>query len=186
MDVEDKEFDNITIVRSVVSTRNMGFLPGSIEEKSRVFEAPYIDAVNQLYGRGDAYEILKRKGVINFMTTSFVRGITLDNSIVIIDEFQNMDSGELHSLLTRLGDHSRLIICGDVGQDDLTSERYNEKSGAADIISILQRMDCIEFIEFDADDIVRSGFVKDYIIAKNEFENGFSRRGISEVDLQSI
>lgn len=169
-DIDDNMYDRITIVRSVVATRDMGFLPGSVEEKASVFELPYIGAVNELYGRGDAYDILKKKKVIEFSTTSFIRGITLDNTVVIIDEFQNMSSQELHSIITRLGENSRLIICGDVGQDDLTSERYNEKSGAAEMIRILQSMDCISIIEFNVDDIVRSGFVKSYIIAKNKLE----------------
>ena len=170
-DLEDNLYDNITIVRSVVATRDMGFLPGSVEEKSKVFEVPYISAVNELYGRGDAYEILKRKKSIEFTTTSFIRGITLDNSVIIIDEFQNMDSQELHSIITRIGENSRIIICGDIGQDDLTSERYNEKSGAADVINILRMMDCVSIVEFNVDDIVRSGFVKDYIIAKDAYES---------------
>jgi len=182
MDIEDDIFDSVTIVRSTVSSRNMGFLPGSPAEKAASYEKPYIDAVNELYGRGDAYEILKRKNKINFTTTSFLRGITLDRTIVIIDEFQNMDSGELHTILTRLGDDTRLFISGDMGQDDLTSERYSEKSGAPEIIRILKRMKCISFIGFEVDDIVRSGFVRDYIIAKNEIETGKSNNVISLLD----
>jgi phosphate starvation-inducible PhoH-like protein len=157
----------IFIVRSVVPTRDMGFLPGNQKEKARVYEAPYYTICNELFGRGDAYETLKSKNVIEFITSSFIRGITLDNSIVIVDEAQNMSAMELHSIMTRVGQNTKIIFCGDTRQDDLTSERKKEESGLTQFMRILQRMDAFDFVEFNEEDIVRSDLVKEYIITRN-------------------
>ena len=157
----------IFIVRSVVPTRDMGFLPGNQKEKARVYEAPYYTICNELFGRGDAYETLKSKNVVEFITSSFIRGITLDNSIVIVDEAQNMSAMELHSIMTRVGQNTKIIFCGDTRQDDLTSERKKEESGLTQFMRILQRMESFEFIEFIEEDIVRSDLVKEYIITRN-------------------
>lgn len=157
----------IFIVRSVVPTRDMGFLPGNQKEKARAYEAPYFTICNELFGRGDAYETLKSKNIIEFITTSFVRGITLDNSIVIVDECQNMAAMELHSVMTRIGQNTKILFCGDTRQDDLTSERKKEESGLAEFMKILKRMKSFDFIEFGENDIVRSDLVKEYIITRN-------------------
>lgn len=158
----------IYIVRSVVPTRDMGFLPGNQKEKSRVYEAPYYTICNELFGRGDAYETFKAKNIVEFITTSFIRGITLDNCIVIVDECQNMSGMELHSIMTRVGENCKIIFCGDTRQDDLTSVRKKEESGLSEFMRILKRMDSFEFIEFLEQDIVRSDLVKEYIITRNE------------------
>jgi phosphate starvation-inducible protein PhoH len=157
----------VIIVRSVVPTRDMGFLPGNQKEKARAYESPYYSICNELFGRGDAYETLKSKGIIDFITTSFVRGITLDNCIVIVDEAQNMASMELHSVMTRIGQNCKVIFCGDTRQDDLTSERKKEESGLSQFMRILKRMNSFDFIEFGEEDIVRSDLVKEYIITRN-------------------
>lgn len=157
----------IFIVRSVVPTRDMGFLPGNQKEKARAYEAPYFTICNELFGRGDAYETLKSKNVIEFITTSFIRGITLDNSVVIVDECQNMAAMELHSVMTRIGQNTKIMFCGDTRQDDLTSERKKEESGLSEFMRILKRMKSFDFIEFGEDDIVRSDLVKEYIITRN-------------------
>ena len=120
-----------------------------------------------MFGRGDAYETLKSKGIIDFITTSFVRGITLDNCIVIVDEAQNMAAMELHSVMTRIGQNCKVIFCGDTRQDDLTSERKKEESGLSQFMRILKRMNSFDFIEFGEEDIVRSDLVKEYIITRN-------------------
>lgn len=158
----------IYIVRSVVPTRDMGFLPGNQKEKARAYESPYYSICNELFGRGDAYETLKSKNIIEFITTSFIRGITLDNCIVIVDESQNMASMELHSVMTRIGQNCSIIFCGDTRQDDLTSERKKELSGLAEFMPILRRMKSFKFIEFGEEDIVRSELVKEYIITRNK------------------
>jgi phosphate starvation-inducible protein PhoH len=157
----------IFIVRSVVPSRDMGFLPGNQKEKSKVYEAPYYTIANELFGRGDAYDTLKNKNVIEFITSSFIRGITLDNSIVIVDECQNMSAMELHSIMTRVGQNTKIIFCGDTRQDDLTSERKKETSGLGEFMRILKNMDAFEFVEFGEQDIVRSDLVKEYIITRN-------------------
>jgi phosphate starvation-inducible protein PhoH len=168
-DMEDKVdgVKKVVIVRSVVPTRDMGFLPGNSKEKSRVYEAPYYSIANELYGRGDAYDILKGKNQIEFITTSFIRGITLDNCVVIVDEAQNMGDMELHSIMTRIGQNTKIIFCGDTRQDDLTSERFHEESGLSKFSKIIREMPQFEFVEFTVDDIVRSDIVKDYIITRD-------------------
>lgn len=159
------KFQKIVIVRSAVQTRDIGFMPGSLAEKISFFEVPYKDIVNDLCGRGDAYEVLKQKGIIEFMCTSFVRGLTMDNSIIIVDEAQNNTGHELDSVITRVGDNSKIIFCGDFYQSDL---KGRDKDGFKSFIEVLGKIKGIERVEFSKDDIVRSKFVKDYIIAREE------------------
>jgi phosphate starvation-inducible protein PhoH len=166
--LETGEYGKVYIVRSVVPSRDMGFLPGNHKEKSKVYEAPYADICSRLFDRGDAYDLLRTKNIIEFMTTSFVRGITLDNCILIVDEVQNMSPMELHSLMTRVGENCRVIFSGDVNQDDLTSERKKEYSGLRDFLKIIEAMEEFDFIEFNVNDIVRSNLVKSYIIARDK------------------
>jgi phosphate starvation-inducible PhoH-like protein len=165
------DYNNVTLIRSVVPSRDMGFLPGNIKEKSKVYELPYHSICKELYGRSDAYDILKQKGLLNFETTSFLRGMTLDNSIIIVDECQNMTYQELNTIITRVGNNSRIIFCGDYRQTDLKYE--DEKSGIFTFMKILSKMPkYFTTIELQENDIVRSGLVKDYIIKKNMIENG--------------
>ena len=155
---------NITIVRSVVPTRDMGCLPGNQKEKSKVYEAPYANICSELFGRGDAYEVLKGRGMIDFITTSFVRGVTLNDTTVIVDECQNLSFHELDSIITRLGENSRIIFCGDFRQSDLV--RDDERKGVLTFMKILSKMKGFESVEFEEEDIVRSKLVKEYIISK--------------------
>jgi phosphate starvation-inducible protein PhoH len=158
----------LVIIRTAQSSKDIGFLPGDEKRKLEVYEAPYKAICAELYHRGDAYEVLKQKGIIEFHSTSFLRGTTIDDAIILIDECQNQRYVELRTVLTRTGDHSRVILCGDTKQDDLTSERYKESSGLADMMRVFERMGQMQAIQFDIDDIVRSGFVRDFIIAENE------------------
>lgn len=153
-------YDRLIIIRSAVSTRDIGFLPGTEKEKASVYEEPYKDICIELFGRGDAYEVLKNKNLVHFMTTSYVRGVTLRNAVVIIDECQNMSFHELDSIITRVGENCRIIFCGDFRQSDLP------KNGLKDFIRIVKVMDEFDFIDFEIKDIVRSDFVKNYITAK--------------------
>ena len=155
-------YNNLVIIRSAVPTRDIGFLPGSEKEKASVYEEPYKEIALELFQRGDAYEILKTKGLVHFMTTSFVRGITLKDAVIMVDECQNMSFHELDSIITRVGEDCRVIFCGDFRQADL------QKNGLQDFIRILKAMDCFDLVEFEIKDIVRSGFVKDYITAKTD------------------
>lgn len=161
---EEKNYESVSIIRSVVPSRDMGFLPGNIKEKAKVYEDPYSSICNELYKRGDAYDILRNKNTVNFMTTSHLRGLTLQNSIVIVDEIQNLTFGELDTVITRLGENSRVIFCGDVRQTDLQKDK--DKSGIFTFIEILGKINSFDKIEFDVGDIVRSELVKSYIIAK--------------------
>ena len=173
-------YRSIKIIRSNVSVRDAGFLPGTIKEKMSAYESPYVDACNELYGRGDAYEILKTKKVIEFHPTSYMRGVTFNNCIVIIDECQNMSQQELDTLITRFGQSCKMILCGDTNQDDLTNERFKERSGYSKILKILKNISSCYTIEFTIDDIVRSGFVREYIIAKTEVTEPLNLTEISE------
>ncbi len=164
-DIEREYLNNLVIIRSAVPTRDIGFLPGTDKEKSAVYEEPYKDIATELFDRGDAYEILKQKGLVQFMTTSFIRGLTLRDSCIIVDECQNMSFHELDSIITRVGENCRIIFCGDFRQSDL---KRNELLGW---LKILRRMEEFDFIEFGVEDIVRSDFVKKYIIAKMEIED---------------
>ena len=168
--VEGKQ--KVIIVRSVVPTRDMGFLPGNITEKTKVYEAPYRDLMSGMFNRGDAYEILKQRGKIEFVTTSFIRGQTWDDAIVVVDEAQNLSFQELHSVITRMGQNSRILLCGDGKQDDLTSERFKEASGLSQFLNILTKMESFDIIDFQTDDIVRSGLVREYIIACENLNTG--------------
>ena len=165
---QNSYYNKLFIIRSVVPSRDMGFLPGSQKEKMKVYEGPYYDICNKLFQRGDAYEILKQRNQVEFMSTSFLRGETFDDCILVVDEVQNMSDQELHTVMTRVGENCRIIFCGDVKQDDLTSERYNEHSGLANFMKIIDRMKEFKFVEFEANDIVRSALVKSYIIQRDK------------------
>ena len=156
------EFNKLIYMRSAVSTRNLGFLPGTDAEKIAVYEAPYVDTATKLLGRGDSYDILKKKGIVHFTSTSFVRGINLNDAVIIVDECQNMTYHELDSIITRLEDNCRIYFCGDMRQADLY------KNGLVDFYRVLGSMNEFDFVEFQKDDIVRSQLVKNYIIKKEE------------------
>jgi len=160
--------NKLYVVRSTVPSRDMGFLPGNQKEKMRVYEQPYYAITSELYSRGDAYDILKQKNVVEFISTSFVRGTTMSDCFVIVDECQNMSDMELHSIITRAGENCRFIFCGDFRQDDLSSERFKERTGVLDFMKIIRQMDMFELVDFKPEDIVRSELVKQYIIAREK------------------
>lgn len=163
--LEENKYKQVIVIRSVVPTRDIGFLPGNAKEKSKIYEGPYYAICNELFGRGDAYDILKAKNTIDFMTTSFLRGTTINNAVVIVDEVNNMTLHELDSVITRLGKNCRIIFCGDFRQSDLSKE--SERKGLHEFMKILQDMRSFTHVEFTQDDIVRSGLVKQYIITKD-------------------
>lgn len=158
-------YEKVVLVRSVVPTRDMGFLPGNNKEKSRVYEAPYTAICTELFGRGDAYTNLCSKGFLEFISTSFVRGTTFNDSIIIADEIQNMDLGELDSVITRVGHNCKVLMCGDFRQSDF--RRDSERAGIMKFMSIVKAMRSFDFVDFNQEDIVRSALVKDYIITKD-------------------
>jgi phosphate starvation-inducible protein PhoH len=159
-------YNKIIIVRSVVPSRDMGFLPGSMKEKIAVYEEPYREICDSLFGRGDGYDILKMKGIVQFTTTSFLRGITFNNAIVILDESQNLSFQEADTVMTRMGDESRIIVCGDFRQTDLV--KPHDREGITQLMAITKKINTFEHVEFMKEDVVRSGLVKQYIITKSE------------------
>tara|TARA_R100000951_G_scaffold60858_1_gene51123 strand:+ start:296 stop:928 length:633 start_codon:yes stop_codon:yes gene_type:complete len=164
---KNTQYKKVFIIRSVVPTRDIGFLPGSQKDKMKVYEAPYYDIASKLFNRGDAYEILKQRNNVEFISTSFLRGSTFDDCIIVVDEVQNMSDQELHTVMTRVGENCRIIFCGDVKQDDLTSERKKEMSGLRLFMKVIKKMKEFNFVEFEASDIVRSKLVKSYIIERD-------------------
>ena len=164
---KNTHYKKVFIIRSVVPTRDIGFLPGSQKDKMKVYEAPYYDIASIFFQQGDAYEILKQRNNVEFISTSFLRGSTFDDCIIIVDEVQNMSDQELHTVMTRVGENCRIIFCGDVKQDDLTSERKKEMSGLRSFMKVIKKMKEFDFVEFEASDIVRSRLVKSYIIERD-------------------
>jgi phosphate starvation-inducible protein PhoH len=153
----------IVIVRSAVQSREMGFLPGSLEEKADPYKIPYKQLINQMCGNGTAWDVLVKKEMIEFITTSYVRGITLDDSVIILDEFQNCTTQECYSVMTRLGTDSQLILLGDTRQTDLNKKK--EESCFDWLVNVAQKMPTwFDMVHFRPVDIVRSNFVKDLII----------------------
>ena len=165
-------YEKVYIVRSLVATREIGFLPGDHDDKSYLYQIPYKHMVkymfempseadfNMLYGN------LKAQDTIDFWSTSFIRGTTFDKTIVIVDEFQNLNYHELDSIMTRVGTQSKIMFCGDATQSDLVKQ--NERNGIIDFMQVLRIMSSVDVIEFGVEDIVRSGLVKEYILAKLE------------------
>lgn len=159
-------FDKIVIIRSATQSKDVGFMPGNLKEKIQLYEEPYREICDSLFGRGDGYDILKTKGLIHFASTSFLRGITFRNSIVILDEAQNLEGHEVNTVMTRIGDNSRIIVCGDFRQTDLV--KRHEKEGMTTLMKITDEINSFAHIEFETQDIVRSGIVKQYLIAKEK------------------
>lgn len=165
--------EKLYIVRSLVPSREIGFLPGSHEDKSDIYQIPYKNMVKYMFKmpNDDAftslYENLKTQGTISFWSTSFLRGVTLDNAIILVDEMQNLSGRELHTIMTRVGINSKIIFCGDVRQTDLV--KSSEKNGIYDFTKIIRELtDDFAMIEFEIEDIVRSGLTKRYITAQHQ------------------
>jgi predicted ribonuclease YlaK len=160
---ERTPYEKIYIVRSLVATREIGFLPGDHEDKSSLYQIPYKNMVKYMFEMSSDSEFemlygnLKTQGTISFWSTSFIRGTTLDNAIIIVDEFQNLNFHELDSIITRVGENSKIMFCGDATQSDLI--KTNEKNGIIDFMKVMRIMPSIDIIEFGVEDIVRSGLV---------------------------
>ena len=162
--------ERVYIVRSIIPTRDIGFLPGDEEDKSYLYQTPYQNMVRFMFKRGsDAefdrlYNDLRNQGTIDFLTTSFLRGVTIDNGVIIVDECQNLNFHELDTIMTRVGQDSKIVFAGDMQQTDLT--KTQDRNGILDFVNILQEMNEMKCIEFDLNDIVRSGLIKSYLINK--------------------
>lgn len=170
-EVMDKSnpFNKIIIVRSAVQSRDQGHLPGDVSEKMEIYQQPYVQICDTLFGRKDAYKRLEEQGYIEFISTSFIRGMSFDDAIIIVDECQNMNWGEISTVMTRVGYRSKIIWCGDYRQTDL-NKRENDASGIRKFLKVASTMAAFTHIEFTVDDIVRSSLVRDWIIACNNLD----------------
>ena len=163
-------YNRVVVVRSLVATREIGFLPGDHEDKSSLYQIPYKNMVKYMFElpTDNDFEMLwgnlKTQESVKFWSTSFIRGTTLDDCIVVVDECQNLNFHELDSIITRVGENCKIHFCGDASQSDLI--KTNERNGILDFMKIIQAMPEFESIEFGAEDIVRSGLVKSYILNK--------------------
>jgi predicted ribonuclease YlaK len=162
-------FQRVVIVRSAVQSRDMGFTPGSVEEKMSLYEQPYMQICSQFFGRRNAYEELKEHHKIEFISTSFIRGMSFDDAIIMVDECQNLNWEELSTIMTRVGYRSKIIFCGDYRQSDL-HRKQNDKSGLTKFHNIAKTMNSFTNIEFTTEDIVRSSLVKDFLVAVDKYE----------------
>ena len=169
-------YERVVIVRSLIPTREIGFLPGDEEDKAALYQVPYSNMVQFMFKQPNEqalsmlYDRLKAQGSFYFLSTSFLRGLTFDNSIIIVDECQNLNFHELDTIITRVGQDSKIIFCGDFMQTDLT--KMGERNGLHDFLRILEEMKQFNCVEFDIGDIVRSGFVRDYLIQKTKLGIG--------------
>ena len=165
-----KPYDKVVLVRSLIPTREIGFLPGDEEDKGLLYQVPYQNMVQFMFEMPNEqqfntlYDRLKGQGTLFFLSTSFLRGLTFDNTIIIVDECQNLNFHELDTIITRVGQDSKIVFCGDFDQTDLIKQ--NERNGLHDFLRILEEMDELNCTEFTIGDIVRSGFVRSYLINK--------------------
>lgn len=166
-------FNKIIIVRSAVQSREIGHLPGDVGEKLEIYQQPYRQICHTLFDRKDAYARLEEQGYISFISTSFIRGMSFDDAIIIVDEIQNCNFEEIDTVMTRVGYRSKIIWCGDYRQTDL--RKTNDKTGILKFFDIAHHMKAFTRIEFTADDIVRSSLVKDYILAKLKYEDAIEK-----------
>jgi len=162
-------FHRVVIVRSAVQSRDLGFTPGSVEEKMSLYEQPYMQICHTLFGRRDAYDALKECNRIEFISTSFIRGMSFDDAVILVDECQNLTWEELSTIMTRVGYRSKIIFCGDYKQTDLY-RNSKDKSGMKKFHEIAKMMNAFTNIEFTTEDIVRSSLVKDFLIAVEKYE----------------
>lgn len=170
-EVMDKSnpYTKLVIVRSSVQGREMGHLPGDADEKMSMFTQPYKQIASDLFKRKDAWDRLEEQGYVEFVSTSFIRGTTFNNCIIVLDEAQNLNYHELDTIITRVGHTSKFFICGDFRQTDL--RKKDDKSGLTQFLDVVSTMKEFSRIEFGIDDIVRSSLVKNYIIAKTKWED---------------
>lgn len=160
----ESEYDELVIVRSIVPTRDIGFLPGDEEEKKQAYAAPYIGLLKEILGDGEAWNKLVAAKKLRFESTSFIRGTTFNNAIILVDEMQNLNFHELDSVITRVGHQCRFIMCGDYYQSDF--QKDNDRKGILQFMNIVVQLNQFDVIEFTWKDIVRSDFVRDYIMTK--------------------
>ena len=169
-------YDKVVMVRSLIPTREIGFLPGDEEDKAALYQVPYSNMMQFMFEQPNEqafeslYNRIKAQGSFYFLSTSFLRGLTFDNTIIIVDECQNLNFHELDTIITRVGQDSKIFFCGDFSQSDLT--KMHERNGLMDFLQNLQEMEEFNCVEFNIGDIVRSGFVRNYLIQKTKLGMG--------------
>lgn len=163
-------YDKLIIIRSSVPSREVGHLPGDLDEKTSILAQPYISICSQLFNRHDAYSRLVEQKYVEFTSTSYLRGMTFDNAIILVDEIQNCSFPEITTIIGRIGINSKIILCGDYRQNDLV-RRSNDQSGLNDFLKIASNMKSFRLVEFGVEDIVRSGLVKEWILACDTYFN---------------
>ena len=161
---KETEYDKLTVIRSIVPTRDIGFLPGNEDEKKQAYAAPYLGILTELFQDNQAWMKLQASNSVSFESTSFIRGISLNDTIIVVDEMQNLTFHELDSVITRIGNNCKIIFCGDFHQSDFRFE--DEKNGLPPFLNLLEQMKDFTTVNFDWKDIVRSGIVRDYIMTK--------------------
>ena len=172
-------YDKVIMVRSLIPTREIGFLPGDEEDKSALYQVPYSNMMQFMFEQPNEqafsmlYDRIKQQGSFYFLSTSFLRGLTFDNSIIIVDECQNLNFHELDTIVTRVGQDSKIMFCGDFGQSDLS--KLNERNGLMDFLQILHEMKEFNCTEFNIGDIVSSCFVRNYLIQKTKLGMGIEQ-----------
>lgn len=166
----DSQTDKIIVLRTAVQARDQGFVKGDPAEKMDPYSVPYKQAFTKIFGRANSfYDLIKAKKLV-FDSTSFLRSVTFDNAVVIFDEAQNAEFREINTVITRLGQNSRLILIGDSLQDDLSK---NEESGLPKFSKIVTQHLPTDFhiTTFTSEDIVRSDLVKRWVIGCEEYAN---------------
>lgn len=163
-------FKKVIVVRSAVQGREIGHLPGDADEKMEIYQQPYVQICHTLFDRRDAWQRLEEQGYVEFISTSFIRGMSFDDAIIVVDEMQNLTFEEIDTVMTRVGYRSKIIWCGDYRQTDLNKKK-NDVSGILKFFDIAYHMSAFTRIEFTVEDIVRSSLVRDYILAKLKFED---------------
>jgi phosphate starvation-inducible PhoH-like protein len=175
----NKEVSRIILARPAVEAgEKLGFLPGDIYEKVNPYLRPLYDALFDMMDMERANRLIER-GDIEIAPLAFMRGRTLNDSFVILDEAQNATAEQMKMFLTRLGFHSKVVVTGDITQVDLPNDRV---SGLIQVKDILRNIDGIAFIYFDDKDVVRHRLVQDIIKAydRHQTESGGESRSTHE------
>ena len=163
-------YHRVCIVRSLIPTRDIGFLPGDHDDKSALYQVIYQNMVQFMFKMPNElafsmlYQNLQQQETLHFLSTSFLRGITFDNSIIIVDECQNLNFHELDTIMTRVGQDSKIIFSGDFFQSDL--QKNGDREGMQKFLNIISSMEEFSTVEYNVGDIVRSGIVRSYLINK--------------------
>lgn len=167
--IDNRKYDKLIIIRSAVASRDLGFLPGSLEEKMEVYEQPYMQIFDFLFKKKNQYKFMKEAGLVEFHSTAYLRGTTFDNCIIILDEAASLNYHEISTVITRVGTNAKIITIGDTKQNDLIYKK-NDTSGFAKFLEISNRMPSMRNVYFNIQDVCRSGLVKEFLVADEQYD----------------